>query len=415
MLAASTAGGNPLFAAAARVVTLSAPKTARGGAQLAHLRRYHPSSTLPPRVLSMQSYDFLMLAVLIGCMVFGAWKGMAWQVASLASIVASYFGAVNFSGALAPMISAEAPWNKAAAMLIIYLVSSIGIWTLFRLVANIIDSVRLRDFDRQVGAMFGAFKGVLLCMVITFFAVSLSETARGMVQQSHAGYYMTVLLEEAHPYVPERVHEVLHPYVEQFKEKLNQEREFGPGGVPQGPPRTAPPGTTPPGPFSPGTRPGPAPQPPRSFPNLLSGTPGGEGISSGGWRPNTSAAGGNAAPRLSDSSSSNTQPRGLLDELGNRFFSDWTGTGNGPTGNQPKPAGGRIDNPSYGDRSSLPSRPGMQPPPAPAPGQRAANQPANQPPRDGCNDFFGRSLEVLRTLEEFGTTPSPTVPPRQRR
>ena len=53
----------------------------------------------------MQSYDFLMLAVVIGCMVFGAWKGMAWQVASLASIVVSYFAAVNFSGAIAPMIS----------------------------------------------------------------------------------------------------------------------------------------------------------------------------------------------------------------------------------------------------------------------------------------------------------------------
>ena len=110
----------------------------------------------------MQSYDFLMLAVVIGCMVFGAWKGMAWQVASLASIVVSYFGSVNFAGAIAPLIKAEPPWNNAAAMLIVYVVSSIGVWMVFRLVSGFIDSVKLRDFDRQVGAAFGAGKGVLL-------------------------------------------------------------------------------------------------------------------------------------------------------------------------------------------------------------------------------------------------------------
>src|SRR5881396_138661 len=107
----------------------------------------------------MQSYDFLMLAVVIGCMVFGAWKGMAWQVASLASIAASYFVAVTFCGAVAPLISAEAPWNKAVAMLVLYGATSIGVWMLFRMVARFIDSVRLRDFDRQVGAIFGAGKG----------------------------------------------------------------------------------------------------------------------------------------------------------------------------------------------------------------------------------------------------------------
>ena len=55
----------------------------------------------------MPAYDILMLVVLVGCTLFGLWKGMAWQVASLASIVASYFAAVNFSGAIAPMISPD--------------------------------------------------------------------------------------------------------------------------------------------------------------------------------------------------------------------------------------------------------------------------------------------------------------------
>ena len=35
----------------------------------------------------IQPYDFVMLAVLVGTTLFGLWKGMAWQMASLASVV----------------------------------------------------------------------------------------------------------------------------------------------------------------------------------------------------------------------------------------------------------------------------------------------------------------------------------------
>ena len=43
----------------------------------------------------MQTYDMLMLVVLVGATVFGFWKGMAWQIASLASLVVSYFASLQ--------------------------------------------------------------------------------------------------------------------------------------------------------------------------------------------------------------------------------------------------------------------------------------------------------------------------------
>ena len=56
-----------------------------------------------------------------------------------------------------------------------------AIWLVFRLVSGLIDRVRLKEFDRQMGALFGAAKGVLLCVAITFFAVTLSTQARTAV------------------------------------------------------------------------------------------------------------------------------------------------------------------------------------------------------------------------------------------
>lgn len=165
-------------------------------------------------------YDILMLIVLVGCVLFGAWKGMAWQLASLASLVLSYLIALQFADVVAPMIGTEEPWNRFVAMLILYIATSAGIWLAFRIVAGVIDRVKLREFDRQLGAIFGGLKGVLLCMAITFFAVTLSTKAREIVLASKSGHYIGMLLHRVHPLIPEGVHEVLHPHFEEFERKL---------------------------------------------------------------------------------------------------------------------------------------------------------------------------------------------------
>jgi len=168
----------------------------------------------------MSSYDILMIVVIIGSIAFGAWKGMAWQLASLGSLVLSYFMALQFSDKLAPSISMEAPWNRVAAMLILYACTAAAVWIAFRFVAKVIDGIKLREFDRQLGALFGGLKGVLLCLVITFFAVSLTETGKSMVQGSQSSFYMAQFLDKAHPLVPKDVHEVLHPYFHKLQDGL---------------------------------------------------------------------------------------------------------------------------------------------------------------------------------------------------
>lgn len=168
----------------------------------------------------LQPYDLVMLAVLGLSMAFGAWKGMAWQLAAMASLVVSAGVAAHGSGRLAPYFGVEAPWNRCLAMLVLYVATSLGIWLLFRLVARIIDRVQLREFDRQVGALFGLAKGVLWCLVITFFAVTLSESTRQKVLHSHSGYYAAVLVQRATPVLPPEVREVLGRYIEKFDEKL---------------------------------------------------------------------------------------------------------------------------------------------------------------------------------------------------
>lgn len=178
--------------------------------------------------MELHVYDIFMVVVILVATLFGAWKGMAWQIASLSALVASYFVALHFSPALAPHLSAEAPWNKFLAMLIIYVVTSAGIWTAFQIVSKAIERVKLQEFDQQVGAIFGAFKGVVLCVAITFFAVTLSQRARDTILHTRSGYYAALILEKAEPIMPAELRRVLEPHLERFDRATQQPAVAGP-------------------------------------------------------------------------------------------------------------------------------------------------------------------------------------------
>ena len=169
----------------------------------------------------MQPYDVFMLVVLIGAAVFGAWKGMAWQLASIASVLLSSIVALRFSGLLAPSLSAEEPWNQFLAMGILFAATSLGVWISFRFVAKVIDRVKLKEFDRQMGALFGAAKGILYCLILTFFAVTLSEGTRQRVLDSRSGYYAAVLVQKGTPLMPEKVRNALGKYIDKLDKGLD--------------------------------------------------------------------------------------------------------------------------------------------------------------------------------------------------
>jgi len=181
----------------------------------------------------LEKYDIIMLVVLVGATLFGAIKGFAWQLASITSIVVSYLVAYHFREPVSLTIQADPPWNRFLAMLILYVGTSLVIWVAFRMIAQTIDRFRLKEFDRQVGAMFGLAKGALYCILITLFAVTLlGENIRQAVVQSKSGRYIAQVLDRSESVIPEEVQEVVGPYLKRFDERLQDGRppEDGAGG-----------------------------------------------------------------------------------------------------------------------------------------------------------------------------------------
>lgn len=188
----------------------------------------------------MEIYDIIMLVILVGAVIFGAVKGMAWQIASIAALVVSYFVAVNFNEPVSQYIKVEAPLNKLAAMLLLYLGTSFAIWIMFGFVRRSLEKMSLKEFDRHAGALLGAITGVLLCVSVTLFSVTmLKEDQRQYIVRSKSGLYITQKINEFESVFPPAVHQVLEPYIKRLNEEVIRQG----GERSNGQPGLSPPGT----------------------------------------------------------------------------------------------------------------------------------------------------------------------------
>ena len=107
-------------------------------------------------------------------------------------------------------------------MLLLYVVTSLGIWILFRLVIELDRPREAQGVRPADGRLVGLAKGALLCVIITLFAVTLlGENQRRAIVNSRSGYYIAVLLDKSRAVLPGEIHEVLEPYLEAAEKRLD--------------------------------------------------------------------------------------------------------------------------------------------------------------------------------------------------
>jgi len=177
--------------------------------------------------VALEGYDLVMLGILAAAALLGYFKGMVWQLAWIAGIVASSYVAFRFGSVLAPYFGNQAPWNRFAAMLAAYAGTSICVWLVFRVISKAINAVHLSAFDHQLGLLLGLAKGALLCVVVTFFSVTLAPDYRQQIVASRSGRLVAELIVRADTYLPKEIHETIDPFVKQFEKQFDQ-----PGGMP---------------------------------------------------------------------------------------------------------------------------------------------------------------------------------------
>ncbi len=162
------------------------------------------------------AYDLIVIGILLFSAWRGASKGMIWQLATIAGIIVCFVFAETVSVAVSPFLGIEAPLNRWVAIFGLYIVSSFAAFALARSLRGGLEKVKLDDFDRHLGGIFGLVKGVVFVLVLNFFAVTLTEQSREMVFHSQSGYYSAVLFQQISPVLPAELKQVLAKFEAEF-------------------------------------------------------------------------------------------------------------------------------------------------------------------------------------------------------
>jgi membrane protein required for colicin V production len=154
----------------------------------------------------MAVVDWLLFGVLLASMLVGAWRGLVFEVLSLAGWLAAFVVAQVLAPQVAawlPMGNASVALRYAAAFALVFVLTVFAAGLMAWLVKKVVEAVGLRPIDRVLGAVFGLLRGLVLLLAVTV-VVGMTPMAQASAWQESAGApILQSLLRAVKPLLPE--------------------------------------------------------------------------------------------------------------------------------------------------------------------------------------------------------------------
>lgn len=117
----------------------------------------------------MAALDWVFLAVLVGSLLLGAWRGLVYEVMSVLGWIAAFVVAQWLAGDVAqklPMGNAAETVRYAAGFAVVFIATVFAAGLLAWLTKKLVETVGLRPVDRTLGAAFGVLRGLILLLAV---------------------------------------------------------------------------------------------------------------------------------------------------------------------------------------------------------------------------------------------------------
>lgn len=164
-------------------------------------------------------YDGVMGLIVFFTTVHGFWKGAAWQIAPIMSLVLGYMVAMPMSVTMAQYFG-DPPQNRLFALVSIYIGVALVVYLLVRSFRAGIEKAKLTEFDRHIGALLGLVKGVLVTLAITVILLISSPMSRELILKSETSTIAAKIINAVYPILPHAMHVILNPYLKQLGNEL---------------------------------------------------------------------------------------------------------------------------------------------------------------------------------------------------
>jgi membrane protein required for colicin V production len=159
-------------------------------------------------VTSLQALDIGMLVILGLSVLIGAWRGLVFELMSLAGWVVAYVAAMAFAARVGPYLPIGEPGsslNQAAAVALTF-VGALIVWGLLsQLVRMAVAATPLTWPDRLLGAGFGFVRGLLLLVVMATVLALTPASKSPWWSSSMGAQWLGVAIAGLRPVLPEGV------------------------------------------------------------------------------------------------------------------------------------------------------------------------------------------------------------------
>lgn len=154
----------------------------------------------------MAALDWIFGALLLASMLIGAWRGLVFEVLSVAGWVAAFFVAQWFAADMAawlPLGGADGAIRHAAGFVVVFVLAVFACGFVAWVAKKLIEAVGLRPADRTLGAVFGVVRGLVLMLAVAVVAgwTPLHEAA--WWQESRVAPLLSDVLKGLRPALPE--------------------------------------------------------------------------------------------------------------------------------------------------------------------------------------------------------------------
>ena len=167
--------------------------------------------------------DLVVLGILLFCAVRGAARGLLSQLSWVIALLLCFKFSGTLAPAIEPMIGVDPPLKQWLAMLAVY----VGLCGVSFVVAGMLSSwmakAKILDFDKHLGGILGFVKGVIICMTVMFFAITMSIPMRQIVSQTYSGYGAALILHNSKyliPLLPENAIPTVQNVIDNFNKSL---------------------------------------------------------------------------------------------------------------------------------------------------------------------------------------------------
>ncbi len=168
----------------------------------------------------MTIYDGVMALIVVYTVVHGFWRGAAWQIAPIVSLVAGYMIAMPMSVTAAHWFG-QPPLNRLFALVTIYLLVSLTVYLFFRSFREGVEKAKLTEFDRHFGAILGGLKGLLVTLSATCILLIYVPPSREIILKSESSSIASKLISTIYPVLPHAMHVLLEPYLHKLGDQLH--------------------------------------------------------------------------------------------------------------------------------------------------------------------------------------------------